>query len=158
MKSNITYIESNDFLNQFEISHKIESIKDTSSSYVSFVKIIPLKSTELNEYFQERQKIIEKFNNFLTKNLKTDANLSLNSFKFLRQLGKGGYGSVFLVYSQNTNEYLALKAMKKSTLIETNEQNIIISERQYAFALNHPNIVNKYLIRILIINKKKETL
>ncbi|CAF4995109.1 unnamed protein product, partial [Rotaria magnacalcarata] len=72
--------------------------------------------------------------------LQADENLSLDSFKLLRQLGEGGYGTVFLAYHADINEYVALKAIKKSTLVETNEQNTIVSERQYAFALNHPNI------------------
>jgi len=140
-KSDITYIESIGFANQFCINRrKIGSIKNQSR--FCLVSITQSKSNELNEYLQERQYMIKRFNIFLTKQLKTNENLSLDSFKILRQLGKGGYGSVFLAYYINTNEYIALKAIKKSTLIETNEQNIIISERQYTFALNHPNIVN----------------
>lgn len=146
MKSNITYIESIDFPKQFDIDHrkKLESIKNHSR--FSSLTIIPSKSNELNEYFQERQSIIDKFNILLTKKLQTDENLSLDSFELIRTLGKGGYGSVFLAYSRNTNEYLALKVIKKSTLVETNEENLIISERQYAFALNHPNIVNRKIM------------
>jgi len=140
-KSDITYVESIAFANQFYVNRrKIGSIKNRSR--FCLISITESKFDELNEYFQERQYMINRFNIFLTKQLKTDENLSLDSFKFLHQLGKGGYGSVFLVYHINTNEYLALKAIKKSTLIETNEQNIIISERQYTFALHHPNIVN----------------
>jgi hypothetical protein len=146
-KHDITYVESIDFTNQFCTNYRTaRSIKNQSR--FCLVSIIESKSDELNEYFQERQYMIDRFNIFLTKKLKTDKNLSLDSFKILRQLGKGGYGSVFLVYYINTNEYLALKAIKKSTLIEKNEQNIIISERQYAFALHHPNIVKNR-------NKKK---
>jgi hypothetical protein len=136
----MTYLESIDFVNQFCLNQRrIGSIK--KQSRFCLLSITESKSNELKEYFQERQYIIDRFNILLTKQLKTDENLSLNSFKILRQLGKGGYGSVFLAYNINTDEYLALKAIQKSTLIETNEQNIIISERQYAFALHHPNIV-----------------
>lgn len=146
----ITYVESIDFANQFCVNHrKTRSIKN--SSRFCLISIIDSKSDELNEYFQERQSMIDRFNIFLTKKLKTNEHLSLDSFKILRQLGKGGYGSVFLAYHINTNEYLALKAIKKSTLIEKNQQNIIISERQYAFALHHPNIVNINERKISII-------
>jgi hypothetical protein len=137
----ITYVESIDFANQFCVNHrKIGSMKNRSRFCLS--SIIESKSNELNEYFQERQYMINTFNILLTKKLQSDKNLSLDSFKLLRQLGQGGYGSVFLAYYTDTNEYIALKAIKKSTLIETNEQNTIISERQYTFALHHPNIVN----------------
>jgi hypothetical protein len=148
MRNDITYIESFDFPNQF-CHHRpnIGSIKNQSR--FSLVSITESKSDKLKEYFQERQCMIDRFNILFTKQLKTDENLSLDSFKILRRLGKGGFGSVFLAYHINTNEYLALKVMKKSTLIETKDQNIIMSERQYAFALNHPNIVN--------INRKQKS-
>ena len=137
---NITYVESNAFVNQFCVNRrKIGSIENRSRFCLS--SITESKSDELNEYLQERQYIIDKFNSLLTKQLKTNENLSLDSFKLIRQLGEGGYGSVFLAYYSHTNEYIALKAIKKSALVETNEQNTIISERQYAFALHHPNIV-----------------
>ncbi|CAF1309759.1 unnamed protein product [Adineta steineri] len=136
----IIYIESNLFQNQFCINkRKTRSIKNHSR--FSLVSITESKSNEFNEYLQERQYMIENFNKFLTTQLRADENLSLDSFKLIHSLGKGGYGSVFLAYHNNTNEYVALKAIKKSTLIENNEQNTILSERQYAFALHHPNIV-----------------
>ncbi|UJR21956.1 hypothetical protein I4U23_025024 [Adineta vaga] len=138
--SDIVYIESNNFAKQFCLSQqKVESIKNRSR--FCLVSIIKSKSNQLNEYSHERQDRINIFNNLLTKQLRADVNITLDSFKLLRQLGEGGYGSVFLAYHQHTNEYVALKAIEKSTLVETNEQHIILSERQYAFALHHPNIV-----------------
>ncbi|CAF3748898.1 unnamed protein product [Rotaria sordida] len=148
--SDITYVKSIAFDKQFYITkqQKVGSIKHRSRFYL--VSIIESKFNELNEYLQERQYRIDTFNKLLTKRLRADYNLSLDSFKLLRQLGEGGYGTVFLAYHIDTNEYVALKAIKKSILIETNEQNTIISERQYAFALHHPNIVNKIDIRYLV--------
>jgi hypothetical protein len=137
----ILYLESNIFPNQFCVNRRKSGVINTRSRFC-LVSIIESKSDELNDYFQERQYMIDTFNNLLTKRLKADQNLSLDSFKLLRQLGTGGYGSVFLAYHNDTNEYLALKAIKKSELIETHEQHIILSERQYTFALHHPNIVN----------------
>jgi serine/threonine protein kinase len=129
------------FANQF-CQHRPKIGLIQNQSRFSLVSITESKSDRLKEYVQERQSMIDRFNNLITKQLKTDENLSLDSFKILRRLGKGGFGSVFLAYHTNTNEYLALKAMKKSTLVENHDQNMIISERQYAFALHHPNIVN----------------
>ena len=143
-QNDITYVESIDFANQFCVNHrKIGRIKTQSRFCLS--SITKPKSNELTEYIQERQYMINTFNILLTKKLIANQNLSLDSFKLIRQLGEGGYGSVFLAYYTDTNEYIALKAIKKSILIEINEQNTIISERQYAFALQHPNIVNKDL-------------
>ena len=140
-RNEIIYVESIAFANQFcHYQVKRRAIKNQSP--FCLLSITESKSDELKEYLQERQSMIDRFNIFLTKKLKVDDNLSFDSFQLLRQLGRGGFGSVFLAYHLDTNEYLALKAMKKSSLVETNDQNIIISERQYAFALHHPNIVN----------------
>ncbi|CAF1303143.1 unnamed protein product [Rotaria magnacalcarata] len=134
--SNISYVKSIGFDDQFYV--KAGTIE--SRTRFCLVSTVESKSNELHKYLQERQKMINKFNSLLTKRLQADENLSLDSFKLLRQLGEGGYGTVFLAYHADINEYVALKAIKKSTLVETNEQNTIVSERQYAFALNHPNI------------------
>ncbi|CAF2701031.1 unnamed protein product [Rotaria sp. Silwood2] len=139
--SDIIYVKSIAFDNQFYIAKQQKTGSIKHGSRFCLVSIIESKSDELNEYLQERQYMIDIFNNLLTKRLRADHNLSLDSFKLLRQLGEGGYGIVFLAYHTDTNEYVALKAINKSTLVETNEQNTIISERQYAFALHHPNIV-----------------
>lgn len=129
------------FYNQFNTVNQYMTSSVKARSRYSLVSILPSKSSELKKYLQERQSMINVFNNLITKRLRVDPTLSLDSFKILRQLGEGGYGSVFLAYHTDTNEYIALKAIKKSSLIETNEQNIILSERQYTFALHHPNIV-----------------
>ena len=152
--SHIIYEKSIEFDHQFR-QQTTKTIKNRSP--YSVVSIIQSDFNELNRYLHERQCMIEIFNILLTKQLKANPNLSLDSFKLLRQLGKGGYGSVFLAYHIDNNEYLALKIIKKSTLIETEEQNIVISERQYTFALHHPNIVNKkknyrIVIRINLIS------
>lgn len=141
--SDITYVKSNsNFDNQFDITHKRKLTSFQRRSRYCHVSIIESKSDHFNKYLNEKQARINKFNNLLTKKLRADKSLSLDSFKLLRQLGEGSYGTVFLAYHGDTNEYVALKVVKKSTLVDTNEQNTIISERQYAFALDHPNIVN----------------
>ena len=139
--SDIVYVESRNFTKQFCLNQQqVESVQ--SRSRFCSISIIKHKSSQLDEYLQERQDRIRIFNYLLTKRLRAALNLTLDSFQLLRSLGEGGYGSVFLAYHPDTNEYLALKAVTKSSLIETNEQHIILSERQYAFALQHPNIVN----------------
>lgn len=140
-RGEITYVETKAFANQFCHHHvKQRSIKNQSS--FCLVSTEEFQLNQLKEYLDERQAIIDRFNQLVNKPLKANVNLSLDSFHLFRSLGTGGFGSVFLAYHPDTHEYLALKAMKKSSLIESNDQNISISERQYAFALHHPNIVN----------------
>ena len=141
MREDVTYIESMQFAEQF-CAHRPTVGAVESRSRFSRVSITEAKFDRLKEYLQERQAMIDRFNLLITKQLKSDEHLSLDSFRILRRLGKGGFASVFLAYHPDNNEYLALKAMKKSSLVETHDQNLIISERQYTFALHHPNIVN----------------
>lgn len=141
----ITYVETKAFTNQF-CHQRPQSRSITNRSTLCLVateESSSSSSNQLKDYLEERQLMIDRFNYLLTKPLKSNENLSLNSFHLIRSLGKGGFGSVFLAYHHDTREYLALKAMKKSSLVESNDQNIIVSERQYAFALHHPNIVKK---------------
>lgn len=137
----VIFQQTLDFTKQFCRTHRqIGSIEN--HSLFSLVSITKSKNHHrFNEYLVERKKLIDNFNSRLIKTLKTDEHLSLDSFEIIRQLGEGGFGSVFLVYDKHSHDYLALKAIQKSELIEINKQNLIHSERQYAFALEHPNIV-----------------
>ena len=147
----ITYIETKAFPNQF-CHHRAKSRSITNRSSFCLVSHEESLSNQLKEYLEERQLMIDRFNHLFTRSLKSNENLSLDSFHLVRSLGKGGFGSVFLAYHHDTREYLALKAMRKSSLIESNDQNIILSERQYAFALHHPNIVNLVMTIIFSIS------
>ena len=142
----VTYTESLDFADQFcaRRRHHTESIQRRSR--FSLLCTIRDDAHHYREYLQERRHNIDTFNVLLTRHLRVDEHLSLDSFQLLRHLGKGGYGSVFLAYHKESKEWLALKAIKKADLAETNEEKTIISERQYVFALHHPNIVNMIVV------------
>lgn len=108
-------------------------------------------------YRRKRDVEIGNFHRQFEKNPSSEENLSLNSFEFIRSLGKGGYGSVFLVRRIETNEFLALKAIRKSDLIETNEEQIVFSERKLAASLKHPNIVktNSFVLSFCFSSPKE---
>ena len=142
-KTVLTYRESLNFANQFRVNHRraTSSINHPAATRFSLAAVISSSKDHADEYAIERRAMIDTFNRLLTQRLRADEHLSLDSFQFVRSLGQGGYGSVFLAYHSDTREYLALKAMEKAALVETDEQTLILSERQYAFALRHPNIV-----------------
>ena len=139
-KTVLTYRESMNFANQFRVNHRRASIHHRTTR-VALVAVISSGEDHAVEYANERRAMIDTFNRLLIQRLRADERLSLDSFQLVRSLGQGGYGSVFLAYHSDTREYLALKAMEKAALVETDEQTLILSERQYAFALRHPNIV-----------------
>lgn len=139
--SSIRYLPSINFQEQFchRSEHKNSSIEHRSR--YSLLVTVRSKNESWQIYLDERQLSIERFHQRFTQSLKVDEHLTLDSFLLLRTLGQGGFGSVFLAYHKQTETYLALKAIDKAELVENHEERTIILERQYAFALDHPNIV-----------------
>ena len=136
------YRQSIDFAEQF-CRQTLKKVSIEHRSRFSLLSTIRTQNDSLKIYLNERQLNIERFHRRFGQKLKVDENLTIDSFYFLRSLGQGGYGTVFLAFHQPTNEYLALKAIDKSELVENNEEQTIVLERQYVFALEHPNIVKK---------------
>jgi cell cycle protein kinase DBF2 len=60
---------------------------------------------------------------------------------YLKQIGKGGYGDVFLSRNKDTNEIVALKRMRKKALLAQNEIHHIFNERNVLSAANSPWLV-----------------
>ncbi|UKJ90358.2 CAMP-dependent protein kinase catalytic subunit [Theileria orientalis] len=73
------------------------------------------------------------------------ATFSLNSFKFLKVLGEGGFGKVYLASPVN-NEHLtgqcAIKRLKKDPLINQRQVDHVLSEKRLLSSVNHPFVVN----------------
>ena len=70
--------------------------------------------------------------------------ISIGKFKQLKVIGKGAFGKVFLVQKENTNEYYAMKRLKKSELKNKKQKEHILNERDTLIKLNHPFIVKLY--------------
>ena len=59
-----------------------------------------------------------------------------------RQVGQGGYGSVFLARKADTGEVCALKKMKKTTLAKMDEVKHVLIERDILTATKTPWLVS----------------
>ena len=68
-------------------------------------------------------------------------NLTMQSFKIIRVLGRGYYGKVLLCRRINSESYYAIKTVKKSRLIEFNKIHTIFAERNALMISKHPFIV-----------------
>jgi MAP/microtubule affinity-regulating kinase len=64
----------------------------------------------------------------------------IGEYQPLRQLGKGAYGTVYLVHSPKTNELLAIKSMDKN-LLRVDQLQRAFQEANIMRALNHENVV-----------------
>ncbi|KAG9509190.1 hypothetical protein GZH46_02300 [Fragariocoptes setiger] len=73
--------------------------------------------------------------------------MSINKFEMLRVLGRGHFGKVILAKDKDSNEYYAIKALKKSDIIARDEIESLMSEKrilQVASAVRHPFLINLY--------------
>lgn len=73
------------------------------------------------------------------------AKLDKDSFEFVRTLGTGGFGRVFLAIPKDVDgieEACAIKRLKKHSLIEQKQVDHVISEKKLLASVNHPFIVN----------------
>ncbi len=73
-----------------------------------------------------------------------DAAITLESFKFERTLGKGGFGKVNACTFQPTARWFAIKTMKKLTVLEKKGLDMLYNERNLLMKLENPWIVNAF--------------
>ncbi len=67
-------------------------------------------------------------------------------YKYLKTLGSGGFGRVYLVRELDSNNYFAIKHLKNA---DKDKQINILREIKALGKLNHPNIISyKYSFRV----------
>ena len=67
--------------------------------------------------------------------------ININHFKIVRVIGRGSFGKVYLVQKIDTDEFFAMKVLKKES-ISTNSQRLhTIAERKILQEIDHPFIV-----------------
>lgn len=73
--------------------------------------------------------------------------MSMESFRLLSVLGRGHFGKVILAQYRSTNEYFAIKALKKGDIIARDEVDSLLSEKrifEVANTIRHPFLVNLF--------------
>lgn len=73
--------------------------------------------------------------------------MNMESFRLLSVLGRGHFGKVILAQYRSTNEYFAIKALKKGDIIARDEVDSLLSEKrifEVANAIRHPFLVNLF--------------
>ena len=61
----------------------------------------------------------------------------LNDFKIKRLIGQGGFGKVFLVQKQDTQEVFAMKTIKKDDVINAEMIEATLLEKRILQQTNH---------------------
>src|SRR5262249_30758331 len=68
----------------------------------------------------------------------------LGRFEVRRELGRGGYGLVFLAYDRELDREVALKVPRPDVLVTTELRSRFQHEARAAAGLEHPNVVPVY--------------
>ncbi|KAK2963228.1 putative RAC family serine/threonine-protein kinase like protein [Blattamonas nauphoetae] len=68
--------------------------------------------------------------------------VTFEDFEPIRTIGKGSFGKVILVRKKNTDNYYALKILRKSDIIEGDQVQHILTEKNVLQQINHPFIIN----------------
>ena len=68
--------------------------------------------------------------------------ISMDDFELMKVLGKGSFGKVMQVRKKDTGRVYAMKIIKKSHIVQTDEVEHTLAERQVLAKINHPFIVS----------------
>lgn len=108
-------------------------------------KIKPNKNIEGGNIFENKKIEDEKPINIKTNIIfckdQSLENSELENFKIIKILGRGEYGKVFLVRFNNSDKYYAMKALKKEFLIDKNEINTVIINKQMIQKLDYEYLI-----------------
>ena len=107
-----------------------------TKKFLSENKFLEIKSrTVSNSIIKEEKKIederplVIKTNMIFYKEQKLES-ATLENFKIIKILGRGEYGKIFLVRYNDTNQYYAMKSIKKDYLEDQNEINSLLIDKQ----------------------------
>lgn len=100
------------------------------------------KSYDKKEPLVDNNTDIENYS--AIRNNLVNAKVGLNDFEKIQLLGKGGVGHVYLVRLKNTEQYYAMKVLRKEDMIKYNKVKRVLVEQEILATANHPFIMNMY--------------
>ena len=98
------------------------------------------KNLKVNPNSQANKEIIQKRKGTLTmfSSHKTIKEVNIEDFKILKVIGRGSFGKVCLVEYKPTKEVFAMKSLKKDLLIEEDQIESTILEKEILQNIDHP--------------------
>ena len=72
---------------------------------------------------------------------KNQQQITLDQFELVSQLGRGTFGKVFLATLKSTGQEYAIKVIRKDILIEYDQIESTLLEKEILFAVDHPFLV-----------------
>lgn len=111
----------------------VAAIKSTSGNYV-------VEDNDIEMCVEQSEELSEKFSNQGTSISKSTGKkkVTLESFEFLKVLGKGTFGKVILCREKATGRLFAIKILKKEVIIQKDEVAHTETENRVLKTTNHP--------------------
>ncbi len=78
--------------------------------------------------------------------MKIETGITINQYKIISAIGKGGMGEVFLAQDTKLDRKVAIKFLNEEFSKDSDKLNRFIQEAKAVSALNHPNILTVYEI------------
>ena len=118
------------------ITNKVEKKKNPKLTKMDEKLLIPFSN--ISSKFGDSDK---KRTNTLFSKHKSIQTVNIEDFKVLKVLGRGSYGKVTLVQHLPTNEYYAMKSLRKDVLLDNDQVQSTIIEKKILENLNYPFLV-----------------
>ena len=77
-----------------------------------------------------------------TRSSATKKEITLDDFNFIMVLGRGSFGKVFLTELREDKKLFAIKSMRKDILIETEQVESTLLEKQIMIEVDHPFLIH----------------
>ncbi|XP_028409218.1 cGMP-dependent protein kinase 1-like isoform X2 [Dendronephthya gigantea] len=130
-------------------THCLVLDREAYSQFINGLQVEDYRDTPTATDAVKAEKLKEQVNEF--------AHIVLEDLTVIKTLGVGGFGRVELVKTAKDKRTFALKQLKKHHIVETRQQDHIMSEKKIMFEANCPFIVrlyktykdNKYLYMLL---------
>ena len=129
------------------ITTKKEKKKNTANTKMDEKFLIDTKSSlEKNNTINEKElenDMIEKKRKVGTifSKHQTIKNVGIDDFKLIKVIGRGSYGKVCLVQFKQTDDLYAMKSLKKDVLLDEDQVESTLLEKNILQSLNHPFLV-----------------
>jgi calcium-dependent protein kinase len=94
--------------------------------------------------FKEMRSLAEFDDIKITRNINQNKNSVQKDYNILSKIGKGSFGSVFKVHHKKTNQFRAMKVIKRETINLQDDDRKFLKEIEILCKADHPNIIRIY--------------
>jgi serine/threonine protein kinase len=77
---------------------------------------------------------------------KNDTEVNLQSFECKKVIGRGSFGKVFLVKKKQTEEFYAMKSLRKDVIIDYDQVESTKLEKDILLMADHPFLVGMHYV------------